>query len=389
MRLTISNTPDSGQSAKIVYRDVASGSDTQTFDLTPGQDLVVELTAASHVVLIPDVVADGADPVQEPLVPAAAVAPADAQAAAGAPSSVAVISTDPDHTGDESGQSAVLITQDPDNGEILATPIAGDIDPSVHTVTINGDGEPSIATSDDSVPAPVLGDTALAATGTPAPSDPSHVDNPTSTVISVTAEPGAEGRDDPEPQPEPVQEAADDASKDAGGTDANQAGDEDAKAPPTAVVATTDPLAGTPLDQPLVMTAHPDTGDVLATPIISGDPADITTVTVAADGTPTANVDDGSTPIVLGDTAPAATGTPSLVDVAAQPGATDVSQGVPTHEDIATVIQGCIDNNATLTAQGYISIDDLNKALVDNGFAPTTETNANAAHDAVLGAPTT
>lgn len=113
---------------------------------------------------------------------------------------------------------------------------------------------------------------------------------------------------------QPATTTADPATSDAAGTQP--------KAPDPIAVLSTDPAHGAVADQPVIITADPETGEVLNTTVESGT---VTpgTVTVDESGTPSSTAPD----VVLGDTDVAPEGTPHPADPVHvdNPAVTDVS----------------------------------------------------------------
>lgn len=90
---------------------------------------------------------------------------------------------------------------------------------------------------------------------------------------------------------------------------------------PSAVVITTDPATQEPLDQPVVVTQHPVTGDVLVTPVESGAIPNVVGDVVVDPSTGIPSVPEGSD-TVLGDTTQAPDGHPDVNTLVTDPNTT-------------------------------------------------------------------
>jgi len=106
-------------------------------------------------------------------------------AAPGAPT--AILSTNPAHSTDPAAPAAIITTAS--DGTILSTPVMAQPDPSTISVSVDPTtGVPTVSPVQTDGVVPVLGVTAPAPDGTPAPADPAHIDAPTSTIVTVEAQ---------------------------------------------------------------------------------------------------------------------------------------------------------------------------------------------------------
>lgn len=167
--------------------------------------------------------------------------------------------------------------------------------------------------------------------------------------------------------------------------------------PTTDAVVSTDPAHGAADGSPVIITQAQD-GTVVATPVVTGD-VQPGTVAVAPDGTPSAVGITVGEPAQIADVPPpadlAASGaadpvgapqstdgqivpTTDLGDASGQTPITDnhaaaaATAPVATDATVVSVIQSLEGTDSAFTAQGMISIDHLNAALVAAGFAPVT-----------------